>query len=144
MKYEGSFRPLSGIIYFNKVQYRIRPAVSCFRPLSGIIYFNIIFPFVKTIRPLISFRPLSGIIYFNNCFHLLIKHLQNDVSVPSRGLSILIGKVFNRKVNHNGNSFRPLSGIIYFNKVQYRIRPAVSCFRPLSGIIYFNYILNCL
>ena len=60
------------------------------------------------------FRPLSGIIYFN--FNPAASNkLLYEVSVPSRGLSILILGGSGSFELDTDYSFRPLSGIIYFN-----------------------------
>ena len=61
-----------------------------------------------------GFRPLSGIIYFNNQKGLTQEGLA-QVSVPSRGLSILIFEEITIESDAVIYSFRPLSGIIYFN-----------------------------
>ena len=50
-----------------------------FRPLSGIIYFNS-FINMNTVSQLYGFRPLSGIIYFNRLYKLL---KENKLLFPS-------------------------------------------------------------
>ena len=64
----ASFRPLTGILFFNKrIFYIFRETPSGFRPLTGILFFNFLLSHCDSVNTLIEFPSPYGDFVFQLC-----------------------------------------------------------------------------
>ena len=166
MKFSPSFRPLTGILFFNE---NSGPCdATCPKRMFPSPYGD--FVFQGTNRPdrprrvLRGFRPLTGILFFNLIWNLYCTTIRiTSVSVPLRGFcfstSVTTSSVTSSSLfpsPYGDFVFQlylpsqpilimflkvsvPLRGFCFSTPVKSIPKNTCACFRPLTGILFFNY-----